>query len=89
MNALLVKCFKPPARLNNYSNIIIVFMALTSWESHCKSSPSSFDECKTVPASACAADLLNRHLYATVFTFSNVIYYHSAQKQIYPFYNII
>ena len=27
-----------------------MFMVLTSWESHCESSPGSFDECKTAPS---------------------------------------
>ena len=26
-----------------------MFMVLSSWQSHCKSSPSSFDECRTAP----------------------------------------
>jgi len=27
-----------------------VFMMLSSWQSHCKSSPSSFDECRMAPS---------------------------------------
>jgi len=27
-----------------------VFMVLSSWQSHCKSSPGSFDECRTAPS---------------------------------------
>ena len=27
------------------------FMVLSSWQSHCKSSPGSFDECRTAPSS--------------------------------------
>jgi len=28
-----------------------MFMVLSSWQSHCVSSPSSFDECRTAPSS--------------------------------------
>ena len=38
---------------NNNNNIIIsktMFMVLSSWQSHCESSPGSFDECRTVPS---------------------------------------
>ena len=28
-----------------------MFMVLSSWQSHCDSSSSSFDECRTVPSS--------------------------------------
>jgi len=35
-------------------NIIIIsktmFMVLSSWQSHCESSPSSFDKCRTAPS---------------------------------------
>jgi len=27
-----------------------MFMVLSSWQSHCESSPGSFDECRTVPS---------------------------------------
>ena len=27
-----------------------MFMVLSSWQSHCKSSPGSFDECRTAPS---------------------------------------
>jgi len=38
-----------------WTNVIIIiittmFMVLSSWQSHCESSPSSFDECKTAPS---------------------------------------
>ena len=35
------------------NNIIIsktMFMVLSSWQSHCESSPGSFDECRTAPS---------------------------------------
>ena len=36
------------------NNIIIIsktiFMVLSSWQSHCESSPGSFDECRTAPS---------------------------------------
>ena len=37
---------------NNNNKIIskTMFMVLSSWQSHCKSSPGSFDECRTVPS---------------------------------------
>ena len=28
-----------------------MFMMLSSWQSHCESSPGSFDECRMVPSS--------------------------------------
>ena len=37
---------------NNNNNIIItktMFMVLSSWQSHCESSPGSFDECRMAP----------------------------------------
>jgi len=42
-------------RLQFAYNIIIIisktmFMVLSSWQSHCESSPSSFDECRTAPS---------------------------------------
>ena len=27
-----------------------MFMMLTSWQSHCESSPASYDECRTAPS---------------------------------------
>ena len=27
-----------------------MFMVLSSWQSHCESSPGSFDECRTAPS---------------------------------------
>ena len=37
---------------NNNNNITskTMFMVLSSWQSHCESSPGSFDECGTVPS---------------------------------------
>ena len=29
---------------------ILMFMVLSSWQSHCESSPGSFDECRTAPS---------------------------------------
>jgi len=49
---------KPVAVLFIYFRIIIItiiiitntmFMVLSSWHSHCESSPGSFDECRTAP----------------------------------------
>jgi len=44
--------------LHSSSTIIIIiiitktmFMVLSSWQSHCESSPGSFDECRMVPSS--------------------------------------
>jgi len=41
---------------NNNNKIIIIitktmFMALSSWQSHCDSLPDSFDQCKMAPSS--------------------------------------
>ena len=40
---------------NNNNKIIIIisktmFIVLSSWQSHCESSPGSFDECRTAPS---------------------------------------
>jgi len=37
---------------NNNNNIIskTMFMVLSLWQSHCESSPGSFDECRTAPS---------------------------------------
>ena len=35
---------------NNNSNSKTMFMVLSSWQSHCESSPSEFDQCKTAPS---------------------------------------
>ena len=32
---------------NNNNNPKTMFMVLSSWQSHCKSSPGSFDKCRT------------------------------------------
>jgi len=34
----------------NNNNFKTVFMLLSSWQSHCESSPGSFDECRTAPS---------------------------------------
>ena len=41
-----------PPEINNNNNIIskTMFMVLSSWQSHCESSPGSFDECRTAPS---------------------------------------
>jgi len=35
---------------NNNNNTKTMFMMLSSWQSHCQSSPGSFDECRTTPS---------------------------------------
>ena len=35
---------------NNNNNSKTMFMVLSSWQSHCESSPGSFDECRTAPS---------------------------------------
>jgi len=35
---------------NNNNNSITMFMVLSSWQSHCESSPGLFDECRTSPS---------------------------------------
>jgi len=40
-----------------------MFMVLSSWQSHCESSPGSFDECRT--AVTCSTDVV-RPLQSTV-----------------------
>jgi len=35
---------------NNNINAKTMFMVLSSWQSHCESSPGSFDECRTAPS---------------------------------------
>jgi len=36
---------------DNNNNSKTMFMLLSSWQSHCESSPGSFDECRTAPSS--------------------------------------
>jgi len=36
--------------LHSSNNNKTVFMVLSSWQSHCESSPGSFDECRTAPS---------------------------------------
>ena len=44
-----------------------MFMVLSSWQSHCESSPDSFDECRTAPsggdARACQKTLAGGGVY--------------------------
>jgi len=71
-------------------SIIIIFMVLSSWQSHCKSSPGSFDECSTVPNGCRLSnhhnDLgsvsANRPLKSTT-TIPIYYYYYSARKLIF------
>ena len=44
--------FKTPRSdgVNNNSNSKTMFMVLSSWQSHCESSPGEFDQCKTAPS---------------------------------------
>jgi len=35
---------------NNNNNSNTMFMVLSSWQSHCESSPGLFDECRTAPS---------------------------------------
>ena len=35
---------------NNNNNSKTMFMVLSSWQSHCESSPGSFDKCRTAPS---------------------------------------
>ena len=47
------KYFNEPERSYNNNNNIIsktTFMVLSSWQSHCESSPFSFDERRTAPS---------------------------------------
>jgi len=45
-----------PVRDQRSTTVIIIiismtmFMVLSSWQSHCESSPGSFDECRTTPS---------------------------------------
>jgi len=47
--------FFPTLVFRGFKKIIIIisktiFMVLSSWQSHCESSPGSFDECRTAPS---------------------------------------
>ena len=37
-------------KINNNNNSKTMFMVLSSWQSHCESSPGSFDECRMAPS---------------------------------------
>ena len=41
---------------NTNTNTWTAFMVLSSWQSHCKSSPGSSDECRTVPSGCRSSD---------------------------------
>jgi len=93
---------RPVARLHNALathascslNIIIIisktmFMVLSSWQSHCESSPGSFDECKTAPGGRRPSDQAKRlglrvRLYRLPESTPTIAicYYYSARKLI-------
>ena len=71
-----------------------MFMVLSSWQSHCESSPGSFDECRTAPSGRRPSDrakrlrlwdLLNRMPESTPTI--AIYYYYSARKLI-TFYRL-
>jgi len=47
---LIVRSFYAHDSVNNNNNSKTVFMLLSSWQSHCESSPGLSDECRTVPS---------------------------------------
>ena len=66
-----------------------MFMVLSSWQNHCKSSPGSFDECRTAPSGRRLLDEAKRlglrvRLYGLPESTSTIViyYYYSAQKLI-------
>ena len=62
-----------------------MFMVLSSWQSHCESSPGSFDECRTAPTQDQARQLrLRVRLYRLPESTPTIAiyYYYSAQKLI-------
>ena len=48
--ALLFAGNLPNNNNNNNNNSKTVFIVLSSWQNHCESSPSSFDECRKAPS---------------------------------------
>ena len=68
-----------------------MFMLLSSWQSHCESSPSSFDECRTSPSGrrpkikpddlGCEAVCAGARIYTHIATY---YYYYSAPILILP-----
>ena len=60
-----------------------MFMVLPSWQSHCESSPGSFDECRTAPSGRRPSDQAKRlelrvRLYRLPESTSTIaIYYHA------------
>jgi len=64
---------------------VSMFMVLSSWQSHCESSPGSFDECRLAPSSRRPSNQANRlglliRLQAAIVRIH--YYYYSARKSI-------
>ena len=72
-----------------------MFMVLSSWQSHCESSPGSFDECRTAPSGRRPSDQAKRLrlMWVSLYRLPEstptiaIYYYYSARKLIlYSFY---
>jgi len=48
-------------RLSGYNNSKTMFMVLSSWQSHCESSPGSLDECTMAPSGRRPSDRAKQH----------------------------
>jgi len=66
-----------------------MFLVLTSWQSHCESSPGSFDECRTAPSGRRPSDEAKRlGLRLCLYRLPEytptiaIYYYYSARKLI-------
>jgi len=73
---------------NNNNNSKTMFIVLSSWQSHCESSPDSSDECRMAPSSRQPKTKPNdlgcesaRRLPESTLTIA-IYYYYSAQKLI-------
>ena len=56
-----------------------MFMVLSSWQSHCESSPGSFDECRMAPSSRRP----NSHFWFVAFNFVIIrVYFRPLKKDV-------
>ena len=74
---------------NNNTNSKTMFMVLSLWQSHCESSPGSFDECRTAPSGCWPQDQTRRlRLWVCLYRLSEstptiaIYYYYSTWKPI-------
>ena len=66
---------------------MLKFMVLSSWQSHCESSPGSFDECRTAPSGRRPSDQAKRLLIVTNDNRTSVTSNKGAQMKLHNYTN--